>query len=122
MQTMQRALKLVDSNSSNHDGFHYLEAMACPYGCVNGGGSVPRSIPTSTTAPMTTFHATMIRETPTEIQSRVQETLNHLDIPDLQDPTCTLQQKPTRTRYHVVPPMQYTMGATAGVQVDKIQW
>jgi iron only hydrogenase large subunit-like protein len=140
MQTMQRALKLIqnddddnnnNNNSSNniHLNVHYLEAMACPYGCVNGGGSVRSTASTSTTAPKTTTtikNTIIVRETPTETQTRVQETLEQLDIPIMPDsPGNWPDEKSTttiRTRYHVVPPMQYTMGATAGVQVENIQW
>jgi len=39
MQTMQRALNDIDPT------WDYLEAMACPHGCVNGGGSIPLTTP-----------------------------------------------------------------------------
>jgi iron only hydrogenase large subunit-like protein len=99
MQPMQRALKELSGET------HYLEAMACPHGgCVNGGGAVK---------------STVGRETPTETRQRVQGTLHSLEIPkkNLAD-----VPRPLRTRYHVVPPMQHTIGAAAGVKVEDIVW
>jgi iron only hydrogenase large subunit-like protein len=114
MQTMHRALKMMTNDSQ---GIHYLEAMACPHGCVNGGGSA-RSQSTSGV----TIGGTMIRETPTETQLRVQKTLEELRIPSPPVESPLSDYSLHRTTYHVVPPMQYSMGATAGVQVDKMQW
>jgi iron only hydrogenase large subunit-like protein len=42
MQPMQWALKHLTDNGSCHP-IHYLEAMVCPYGCVNGGGTARTS-------------------------------------------------------------------------------
>ena len=101
MQTMQRALKHL----ADHDGvqsFHYLEAMACPYGCLNGGAAI----------------TSRKRETPSETRQRVGATLESLQIPKIPAVSCP----PQRTRYHVVPPMQHTMGAAAGVQVEDMLW
>lgn len=99
MQPMQRALKELS------DETHYLEAMACPHGgCVNGGGAVK---------------TTVGRETPTETRERVQQTLSSLVIPER---ILSGVSRPLRTRYHVVPPMQHTIGAAAGVKVDDIIW
>ena len=64
----------------------------------------------------------MIRETPSETQVRVRKTLAELRVPSPSLRSITDNNTSYTTRYHVVPPMQYTMGATAGVQVDKIQW
>lgn len=128
MQTMQRALKLVGRRDTPGDGqarLHYLEAMACPYGCVNGGGSARSSSTTSTAT-------NLVRETPTETRSRVKATVDYLDVPNPATPLTESLLKPSesddggrscpRTRYHVVPAMKHTMGAVAGENVENIQW
>jgi iron only hydrogenase large subunit-like protein len=102
MQTMQRALKEVSATTS----LNYMEAMACPFGCVNGGGAVKTSIG---------------RETPTETRQRVQLTIEHLDLPHSKQMDLS-RVSPLRTRFHIVPPMQHTIGAAAGVKVDDILW
>jgi hypothetical protein len=129
MQTMQRSLQQVEkksSNNGNSNTLHYLEAMACPHGCVNGGGSV-RSAPASTTTTTTTT----TRETPTETRNRVHKTIGYLNVPNdshvaaaaaAQDQSADLKYKLPRTGYHVVPPMQHTMGAVAGEKVENMFW
>ena len=143
MQTMQRALKQVaerpttgnnsgnksSSSSSSSNSLHYLEAMACPHGCVNGGGSA-RSIPTSKTS---SSSANLIRETPTETRQRIQSTLGYLKVPDIkavsssssskfQSPSLVVTHNFPRTEYHVVPPMHYATGAVAGEKVENMIW
>lgn len=110
MQTMQRALKDLDPQMD------YLEAMACPHGCVNGGGSVRTTHgkdPTTTTV--------TVKETPTETKARVDQTLQKLEMP-LPTPSRPWKGSRYKTRFHVVPPMHHTMGAAAGVKVDDMQW
>jgi iron only hydrogenase large subunit-like protein len=122
MQTMQRALKQVVQtpirNNEKDGTLHYLEAMACPHGCVNGGGSV--RISTSTDIKASTS-ASLIRETPTETRQRVQCTLDYLEVPPVDDKKTVTAQLP-RTGYHVVPPMSYTTGAVAGEKVENMVW
>jgi iron only hydrogenase large subunit-like protein len=110
MQTMQRALKDLDPT------LDYLEAMACPHGCVNGGGSV-RSTHNSNRVSGTV----LVKETPTETKLRVDRTLEYLVVPTNKAPS-TFQGPRYQTRYHVVPPMHHTMGAAAGVKVNDMQW
>jgi iron only hydrogenase large subunit-like protein len=140
MQTMQRALKHLQikettAQPERNGQLHYLEAMACPNGCVNGGGSV-RSASTAVSAATTTTTSTVsIRETPTETRHRIGATLGYLEVPDPATPltpSLLCSQKETeftytgsrypRTRYHVVPPMIHTMGAVAGENVENILW
>jgi iron only hydrogenase large subunit-like protein len=122
MQTMQRALKQVEQkpirNSEKNSTLHYLEAMACPHGCVNGGGSVRTSTSTDTLA---STSASLIRETPTETKQRVQSTLEYLEVPPVDYKKAVTARLP-RTGYHVVPPMSYTTGAVAGVKVENMVW
>jgi len=128
MQTMQRALKQVLQTPTQNHGkgssctLHYLEAMACPHGCVNGGGSARPSSSLSITNPdTTTSNPSSNRETPTETRKRVQSTLNHLQVPYVDNRKEWASQFP-RTGYHVVPQMNYTTGAVAGVNVDNMIW
>jgi hypothetical protein len=138
MQTMQRALKLVksqeDHNNSKRDipKFHYLEAMACPHGCVNGGGTarqVGRKTESNEPATTTTVaSSTAPRETPTETRARVKSTLDLLSVPIATNVLGMASTNPDtvpqfhKTRFHIVPPMQHTMGAVAGEKVDDIIW
>lgn len=132
MQTMQQALKLLtagdgNSNETNGEhesspGFHYLEAMACPHGCVNGGGSTRTSFTHPASGNAGT--AVAVRETPSETRLRVKRTLNRLDVPQ---GSAVVEHVPSsttiqRTRYHVVPPMQHTQGAVAGEKVENMIW
>ncbi len=118
MQTMQRALKqVVDIQSS----IHYLEAMACPHGCVNGGGSARLSSPLLTRGMDDKKTTNVIRETPTETRKRVQTTLGYLGVPSIDDKK-TLAIALPRTKYHVVPPMNYSTGAVAGERVENMVW
>jgi iron only hydrogenase large subunit-like protein len=128
MQTMQRALKQVvvvdgddnanaNTSAANPRKMQYLEAMACPYGCVNGGGQAARTV-----------SASHVRETPTETKQRVYQTVERLQIPAVQaastitmPPSSSSSHVPS-TRHHVVPPMQYGMGAAAGVKVQDMLW
>lgn len=129
MQTMQRALKQVvqtpirDIEKDSSNTLHYLEAMACPHGCVNGGGSARLSLSLSTTStdPLVSTSAGLRRETPTETRQRVQSTLDYLEVPRIDD-SITLTAQFPRTEYHVVPPMNYTTGAVAGEKVENMIW
>jgi len=113
MQTLQRVL-----NNNNDNKLDFIEAMACPSGCINGGGQIRSS-------------DTIGRENPTQTRQRIVMTRKVLH--ENRVPTTTkhdvalpraLQENPksTRTQYHVVPPMQYAMGAAAGVAVEDMVW
>jgi iron only hydrogenase large subunit-like protein len=127
MQTMQRALKQVVQTpirkSEKSSTLHYLEAMACPHGCVNGGGSARSSpsLSSATTDTKTSTSSVLIRETPTETRHRVQSTLGYLEVPPI-DTQKTVHAHLPRTEYHVVPPMNYTTGAVAGEKVENMIW
>ena len=124
MQTMQRALKLVDQTPSmKKSTIHYLEAMACPHGCVNGGGSarLASALLTAGSDAKASSAATFIRETPTETRQRVRKTVGYLEVPAIDEGKTIATQLP-RTEYHVVPPMNYTTGAVAGQKVENMIW
>lgn len=38
VNTVKNAAKLIDEIKAGRDDIHFIEVMACPYGCVNGGG------------------------------------------------------------------------------------
>jgi iron only hydrogenase large subunit-like protein len=141
MQTLQRVLDAAALVSNHLD---YVEAMACPSGCVNGGGqnkvrpfeqhddddnanvnanaNANASVNTNTN---TNTNSTS-RETPTQTRQRVGETQQQLQVADDQlknnNKSSTVSSSFETTRYHVVPPMQYAMGAAAGVAVQELQW
>ena len=114
VQTVQRVLQpfqKVTGNSRREEyPYDFVEAMACPSGCLNGGGQL-RSAQ---------------RETPTNTRQRVQETRERFQPP----PTAVLSPAQIKikcdsslyTSFHVVPPLKLTMGATAGVALQDTQW
>ena len=141
MQTLQRVLKPymsssssnnklgVDTISINHEisssgdtpRFDYVEVMACPSGCINGGGQLRVSS----------------KETPTETRRRIAQTQLLFEHPSsslenggLAEPTTTMTKwtQPVHpsdarhTTYHIVPPLQLSMGAAAGMAVQDLQW
>ena len=118
-QTLQRILQPLDKNLLEYD---YIEAMACPSGCLNGGGQARLAD----------------RESPKETRQRVAETqrrckvLSTLDDKDMNmdvyskmcpsGPFGLEAQLLLHTHYHVVPPLQHSLGAAAGVAVQDTQW
>ena len=102
MQTVQRALG--DDNFKKN--FDYIEAMACPGSCLNGGGQLVEK----GSAP----------ESPREVRERVADAQRHFLVSN-SEPTVR-KNSSYYTRYHVVPPMQHRMGAAAGVAVQDTQW
>ena len=85
-----------------------MDAMACPHGgCINGGGAI---------STRSTYNEVIARETPTEMRQQVKNTLHYLEL--LSRPLYSGKLND----YHVVPKMQHTLGATAGVKVEDMQW
>jgi iron only hydrogenase large subunit-like protein len=136
LQNIQRVLQSAPfSTTTTSTGadldFDYVEAMACPSGCPNGGGQIREA---------------NIRETPTETRERVSQTIQIIKsdrrgrggcgddgVHDALDSSYPYDLCPTgpfgeeakrilHTRFHVVPPLQHTMGAAAGVDVKDTQW
>ena len=123
-QTIQRVLQQspFTPTSSTALTFDYVEAMACPSGCPNGGGQIRDANQ---------------RETPTETRQRVNDTQGIMSLtseragPVIADypmdlcptgPFGTEAKRILHTRYHVVPPLQLTTGAVAGVALQDTQW
>jgi len=98
------------------NGYHYVESMACPSGCLNGGGQTHASNDSK-------------REKPSEMRNRVEKTRTLMQnvIPWMKpgeaasDP-CSTAHKLLHTRFHVVPKLELSTGATAGVAIDDTLW
>ena len=107
MQTMQRSLQPFQEDYGGAPSpFHYIEAMACPSGCINGGGQL-RVAP---------------RETPTETRQRVAQSRQWFVATT---PEAFSDQPPPsdlHTHYRVIAPLQHSLGAAAGVAVRDTQW
>jgi iron only hydrogenase large subunit-like protein len=94
--------------------YDYIEAMACPSGCLNGGGQ----------------NRVAERETPTETRQRVATTTQFFGATDDSESStrntavtkAPLEPAQLVTSYHVVPPLELSMGAAAGVAVKDIEW
>jgi len=135
----------ASSSNSNNNGccYDYVEIMACPSGCSNGGGQIG---------------ANGRRETPRETKERVRKTVSALPILRPAATTamidcsgslattslCDYDARSARglvnesllhgecfgessrqllhTRFHVVPKLELSTGATAGVAVSDTRW
>ena len=129
LQTVQRVLEPFQAKnaSANNAGatavsdsyaFDFVEAMACPSGCLNGGGQL----------------RVADRETPSQTRERVAQTRALFSTPPqtiMATPalaTCHEEMNTVvpggerQTRFHVVPPLAHSMGAAAGVAVKDTQW
>lgn len=102
---------------------HFVEVMACPAGCINGGGQAKaRSVIEG------------VREKPSEMRERVEKSRAfykenlHWSGDDLSDYEInrgvwnSTPRSLTNTRFHVVPKLELSTGATAGVKVDDTLW
>lgn len=120
--------------------YDYVEVMACPSGCPNGGGQIG---------------SMGQRETPREIKERVRRTMSLMpmiypndaggnaalslyasseDSMDADGNSCGLNstlkgggfgksaRRLLHTRFHVVPKLELSTGATAGVAVSDTKW
>jgi iron only hydrogenase large subunit-like protein len=135
MSTVQHVLnnlRTEDGSFTHEKRFDYMECMACSSNaCINGNGQI-RSVE---------------RETPGDVRNRVQQTLLCFDTSSIRLHTrhsglsmlLDQEEKDIKvsmavladarplnpslfTRYHVVPPMQHTLGAAAGVAVNDTMW
>jgi len=110
MQTIQRVLQPFQTPLAESSPYDYIEAMACPSGCLNGGGQLRLAE----------------RETPTETRERVTRTQQFFTTTRAGDsPVLTGVDLPTEnllTSFHVVPPLAHSLGAAAGVAVKDTQW
>jgi iron only hydrogenase large subunit-like protein len=136
VQLILQSLSKTGLSSSSSRGYDYVEIMACPSGCSNGGGQIG---------------ANGHRETPRETKQRVNKTVSVMpigrplkggcttisdalidcDIKGLvndnafiQDVECFNQiaKQLFHTRFHVVPSLELSTGATAGVALSDTKW
>ncbi|KAL9182978.1 hypothetical protein ACHAXT_004257 [Thalassiosira profunda] len=131
VQLVLQSLSKTEQSSSNQ--FDYVEVMACPSGCSNGGGQVG---------------AQGQREAPSETRERVKKTVSAVPIlrpnkncASLSSSLCGCNadglvsddlgqnehfganaRRLFHTRFHVVPELELSTGATAGVAVKDTNW
>lgn len=131
VQLMLQRLSKVDSTKS----YDYVEIMACPSGCSNGGGQIG---------------ANGHRETPRETKERVRKTVssvpivrpsNNHDCGSNASRMCGSESRGIshesflerecfdessrqlfHTHFHVVPKLELSTGATAGVALSDTKW
>jgi len=135
------------ASDNDRDRYHYVEMMACPSGCLNGGGqikdesfvdvSLPNNIADDGNAAASPEKRNK-KETPAERRSRVMTNLNLMGKSWLDDDNGAIystkeddigldklairDKELLHTRFHVVPKLELTTGATAGVALDDTQW
>lgn len=121
---------LIQRMKSNKlDNYHYVETMACPSGCLNGGGQI-RSESVSSSSGNDILGVIKRKEKPSEKRDRIMKCKSFvLDVfpPKNEDKihrraNCEGEKKLLHTRYHVVPKLELTTGSTAGVKVDDTNW
>jgi len=115
-KNIQIMMSKVSTNEMKMNGYHYIESMACPSGCLNGGGQTHASDDTK-------------RERPSETRSRVEQTRSFMQditpwtlVGELATDACSTARKHLHTRFHVVPKLELSTGATAGVAIDDTMW
>lgn len=120
-KNIQLLTQRIANDEMKLNGYDFVETMACPSGCLNGGGQIHATAAAS---------GNKARERPSEMRERVEQTMKLMDdvLP------CTskcdlgavgvseLQENLLHTRFHVVPKLELSTGATAGVAVDDTQW
>lgn len=117
-KNIQLLVQQLSSNTTRQgDISHFVEVMACPGGCINGGGLAKAS---------TVMKG--LRERPSEMRQRIENTRVHLRdstgwiAGDMEKGMLNDTVNLTHTRFHVVPKLELSTGATAGVKVDDTQW
>jgi iron only hydrogenase large subunit-like protein len=115
-KNIQIMMSKVSTNEMKMNGYDYVESMACPSGCLNGGGQTHASDDTK-------------RERPSEMRSRVEQTRSFMqdvtpwtEVGELTTDVCSTASKHLHTRFHVVPKLELSTGATAGVAIDDTMW
>jgi len=117
VQTVLHSLQKTTTLDKRID-CHYIEIMACPSGCPNGGGQIG---------------ANGRRETPRETKERVRKVVQTLPRVRPQygrlplyygrnEPFSQEARRIFHTRNHVVPELELSTGAIAGVAVNDTKW
>ena len=114
-QAMQRIL-LQQQHVKSYD---YVELMACPSGCLNGGGQLrlsDREAPSETRLRVIASQAMMTMEPSRSMAKPISVDSDSIT------PFGMDQHHRMHTQYHVVPKLQFNMGVTAGVAVQDTHW
>jgi iron only hydrogenase large subunit-like protein len=112
--------------NSQDSKYHYVETMACPSGCLNGGGQIkPETILNA--GKKDSSSAVKRREKPSEKRDRVLRGKYFLSdfAPSEKGDKVGVHENQTHllhTKYHVVPKLELATGSTAGVAVDDTHW
>ena len=116
-KNIQIMMSKASTGEMKMNGYHYVESMACPSGCLNGGGQTHASNNDSK------------REKPSEMRNRVEKTRSLMQnvtpwIKPGERPSdpCITAHRHLHTRFHVVPKLELSTGATAGVAIDDTMW
>jgi len=119
---------LLQRMKTNEFGrYHYVETMACPSGCLNGGGQIKSETALNNENDLL-LEVVNRTEKPSEKRDRVTRAKKFvLDIGPVMCNNIGGQASDKgryllHTRYHVVPKLELTTGSTAGVKVDDTQW
>ena len=101
---MATITKVIPEAVQDSSLFDYIEVMACPSGCINGGGQIAPS-----------------GETPSEMRARLQRSREKYAAEPAGDAWKVLPMA-TKPVFHKIPPLQHTRGAVAGVKVEDTRW
>lgn len=126
----------TSSSSSSSRGYDYVEIMACPSGCSNGGGQIGpnghRETPRETKQRVNKTVSVMSIGRPLKGGcTTISDTLIDCDIKGLVKDDAFLQgiecfnesaKQLFHTRFHVVPALELSTGATAGVALSDTKW
>eukprot|EP00985_Skeletonema_marinoi_P004161 scaffold1815_cov134-Skeletonema_marinoi.AAC.6 len=118
VQTVLQSLSKKTTSIDKCSDCHYIEIMACPSGCPNGGGQIG---------------ANGRRETPRETKERVRKVVQSVPrviskngrLPMYYGSNEPFSQEARRifhTCNHVVPELELSTGASAGVAVNATKW
>lgn len=118
VQTVLQSLSKKPTSLGKRSDCHYIEIMACPSGCPNGGGQIG---------------ANGRRETPRETKERVRKVVQTVPRISPQEgrlpfyygsnePFSQTARRILHTCNHIVPELELSTGASAGVAVNATKW
>jgi len=128
LQRLSKDARSTNIRAANE--YDYIEVMACPRGCLNGGGQIQGNFNLGDVSELGTSVNLSVRETPAETRLRVEKNLFYMSC------ICDREFKETsplklyhaesvkmlHTRFHAVPKIEYVAGNTAGITLDDTKW
>lgn len=148
-RNIQGILQRMKKSGKMGCSYDYVEIMACPSGCMNGGGQIRHdteqpgnelgSIKPSG-ADILISSAEKLRESPAEVRKRIQKCISILEqrqVSDVtsnsvlqfiystllsSDPFSDEAQRIFHTRFHTVPKLELSSGAVEGLNPDDAKW